>query len=207
MRLLRLLFFSRLLLAASEATPEITVHVYDYSAAGQHEVAEGIRGAAHILEQANVRTGWSYCRVGADPSNAKTGCAGSARGRTHLIVRILPEHMARRLNARPRVLGMSLTTSSATLPTDAYLFYDRAVKLAAATSTQGPALLGAALAHEVGHLLLGDNSHSGSGLMRDRWVGADLKLLLTGSLLFNRAEENRLRIAVIHRVSQSVSLP
>ena len=32
-----------------------------------------------------------------------------------------------------------------------------------------PIILGCVIAHEIGHLLLGSNSHSGSGVMKPRW--------------------------------------
>ena len=38
-----------------------------------------------------------------------------------------------------------------------------------------PVILGHAAAHEIGHLLLGSNSHSPFGLMRARWSGQDLQ--------------------------------
>ncbi len=38
-----------------------------------------------------------------------------------------------------------------------------------------PVILGHAAAHEIGHLLLGSNSHSPQGLMRARWSRQDLQ--------------------------------
>jgi hypothetical protein len=47
-----------------------------------------------------------------------------------------------------------------------------------------PIILGCAIAHEVGHLLLGSNSHSGSGIMQRRWERKEMRHAMTGTLLF-----------------------
>ncbi|MEZ5360760.1 MAG: hypothetical protein R2748_00055 [Bryobacterales bacterium] len=54
-------------------------------------------------------------------------------------------------------------------------------------------LLGHAIAHEVGHLLLGRNSHSVSGLMAAKWEGAALVMAGHGRLAFLSAEADEVR--------------
>jgi hypothetical protein len=46
-------------------------------------------------------------------------------------------------------------------------------------------ILGHAMAHELGHLLLGTNSHSSDGLMRAQWNRGDLAEAARGNLLFS----------------------
>jgi hypothetical protein len=53
-------------------------------------------------------------------------------------------------------------------------------------------ILGHGMAHELGHLLLGTNSHSSSGLMRAHWTGEDLAMASKGNLRFS--QEQSLRI-------------
>ena len=47
-------------------------------------------------------------------------------------------------------------------------------------------LLGHVEAHEIGHLLLGQGSHSPTGIMRAHWTWDDVALVVAGKLLFNR---------------------
>jgi hypothetical protein len=54
-------------------------------------------------------------------------------------------------------------------------------------------LLGCVVAHEVGHLLLGVNSHSSRGLMRGFWRAEELYLAANGELMFSASETDRLR--------------
>ena len=52
-----------------------------------------------------------------------------------------------------------------------YVFYDRICEHAMQTGSTVARLLGAVIAHEVGHLLLPDFSHSPTGIMRPHWNG------------------------------------
>jgi hypothetical protein len=54
-------------------------------------------------------------------------------------------------------------------------------------------ILGHAMAHELGHLLLGMNSHSRDGLMRAQWNRGDLAEAVRGNLLFSAQESTRMR--------------
>ena len=45
-------------------------------------------------------------------------------------------------------------------------------------------VLGHAIAHEIGHILLGSNSHGPRGLMKAKWGSEDIKRAGKGDLLF-----------------------
>jgi len=55
-------------------------------------------------------------------------------------------------------------------------------------------LLGLVVVHELGHLLLGKDSHSSEGLMRGRWEAAELREAAKGKLLFSKSEAERMRV-------------
>jgi hypothetical protein len=55
-------------------------------------------------------------------------------------------------------------------------------------------LLGLVVVHELGHLLLGRDSHSSEGLMRARWEAAELREAAKGNLLFTKSEAERMRV-------------
>jgi hypothetical protein len=54
-------------------------------------------------------------------------------------------------------------------------------------------ILGHVIAHEVGHLLLGTNSHSAVGVMRARWDREELEQASRGSLRFTPAQAAMMR--------------
>jgi hypothetical protein len=75
----------------------------------------------------------------------------------------------------------------------AYIFYTHVQRTARTHYAEPGAVLGHAVAHELGHLLLPYGSHSATGLMRARWQTADFKALSTGSLRFSEKESVTMR--------------
>ncbi len=73
------------------------------------------------------------------------------------------------------------------------VFYGPMLKLQLETSTRVALILGHAMAHELGHLLLGTNSHSRDGLMAARWNRDDLARAARGDLLFGPEESRRMK--------------
>ena len=57
-------------------------------------------------------------------------------------------------------------------------------------------ILGHAMAHEIGHLVMGVNSHSTSGLMRAGWKANELRAMAERHLLFSKQEGERMRIRI-----------
>jgi hypothetical protein len=64
---------------------------------------------------------------------------------------------------------------------------------------QTPVLLGDVIAHEIGHLLLGTNSHSPTGIMSARWDRDYLRLALMGLQLFSPEQSSAMRETVLRR--------
>ena len=54
----------------------------------------------------------------------------------------------------------------------AYVFYERSLSLETTTKSLPAIVLATVLAHEIGHLLLPEGSHSQDGLMRAKWFGS-----------------------------------
>ena len=88
---------------------------------------------------------------------------------TRLAVRIVPR------STRPtsEVFGVAFLSDEGT---GCYsdVFYDQAMELHADWHVSLSDLLGNVMAHELGHLLLGSNSHSRAGVMRAHWQEEEL---------------------------------
>jgi hypothetical protein len=63
-------------------------------------------------------------------------------------------------------------------------------------------VLGAAIAHEIGHLFLGPNSHSPVGIMRGGWKQDDLLKASQARVTFTPDQAQRIRTEVRHRQEQ-----
>ncbi|MCU1326693.1 MAG: hypothetical protein JWN34_2063 [Bryobacterales bacterium] len=180
----------------------MTIHVYDYAGIDPGELAKAEAFAARILHEVGLRTQWSNCRF-SRAGTALSKCAPSAGGVTHLYVRLLSEPMAGKLAASTKVLGMSLPTSPGTFPVDAYVFAGRVGVFAEEDSGPAPPLLGAAITHEVGHLLLASQAHTVTGIMSAHWGPKEKKDALRGVLTFSRRQSDQMRADVSQRMSGS----
>jgi hypothetical protein len=69
----------------------------------------------------------------------------------------------------PDVLGFSYVDAESRQALLGTVFADRISAVASRLGMERGTLLGRAIAHEVGHLLLGSTGHPINGLMRDRW--------------------------------------
>jgi hypothetical protein len=71
-------------------------------------------------------------------------------------------------------------------PVLATVYYEYPVRLAKSDDTEFelPVLFGCVIAHEIGHLLLGPDSHSDSGVMQPRWERKQVRQALIAALLF-----------------------
>jgi hypothetical protein len=184
------------------ANLEMTIHVYDYAGIDPGELVEAEAFATRILHKAGLRTQWSNCRF-SPAATALKRCAAAAGGVTHLYIRLVPERMAGKLAPSTRILGMSLPTSPGTFPVDAYVFAERVGVFAEQDRGVVPPLLGAAITHEVGHLLLAGNAHTVTGIMSARWGPKEKKDALMGVLTFSRRESAQIRADVSRRMSGS----
>jgi len=67
---------------------------------------------------------------------------------------------------------------------------------------EAPYILGATLAHEIGHLLLGARSHFPSGVMCPHFGRAQLRMAARGELLFTSEQAGRIRAEVVRRMAR-----
>ena len=117
-----------------------------------------------------------------------------------LILKLLPPSMAQTIAAQNNeVFGMALTVDG-TPATDAFIFYQRVLDLARTGYIYEQEILAAAMAHEIGHLLLGSNSHSSTGIMRAKWNRDELELARLRRLLFTPDQSKLIRANVLARV-------
>src|SRR5262245_39888329 len=75
----------------------------------------------------------------------------------------------------------------------AFVLFDRVERAADRYALDSGVLLGHAIAHEVGHLLLPRGTHGPAGLMRARWRMEDLRAAVQGQLGFSESEATLIR--------------
>jgi hypothetical protein len=145
-------------LASAEPVPAGTVvlHVTDYERVPRPELVEAQDDVTSFYARIGVRLVW------ADGS----ALLAAADGALHLDVSILSNEMTEK--KRPNA-GSFGDASRATRR--AYIYHSRIASHAIRTGGSVAKVLALVLAHEAGHMLLPEQSHAPSGLMRANWGG------------------------------------
>jgi hypothetical protein len=79
----------------------------------------------------------------------------------------------------------------------AVILYDRVYDLAAYKRIEVAPILGVAMAHEIGHLLLQSGEHSSEGIMRRNWSSTDFQSAAQSGLHFTAEQSRRMRDEVL----------
>jgi hypothetical protein len=116
---------------------------------------------------------------------------------TDLVIRILPAALDAEFRVDNDSMGVA-PSASGTRGTVAYVFADRVRDFGERGHIDLWLVLGSAIAHELGHLLLPLNSHASDGIMRAHW---DPKLISRagGFLSFAPDQGRLLRLRVASR--------
>jgi hypothetical protein len=175
--------------------PSLQVHVLlqNYAPVPTQALVEGQQLASHIFLQIGVEVVW------VDKTQLREG--SQTLEQVDLILRILPG--PRTGQASKTALGEALPCKLNREGCFASVFYSRVLKLVQSEDFSLPQLLGHAMAHELGHLLLGSNSHSARGLMEGRWSYEDLRRAAKGDLVFSPQEAEVIRAHVAQRDRQT----
>jgi hypothetical protein len=175
---------------------QITIGVYDYVQAGLGILLRTERVVDVIFKNAGVTLAWLTCS--ADKTAPEDpGCADLS-GPLKFAVRIEPNFMATKLRQKSDVFGLAAGIEEGEFPCDVWVFYDQVKELAVDKRLFLSQILGSVIAHELGHLLLG-NSHSRSGLMRAVWSREELLAANLGELHLSKSERTRIQDSVSAR--------
>jgi hypothetical protein len=167
---------------------DLTISVHDYANVSDASLASAIAQASQAFRRAGLATVWLTCgpRVQAVEPRA---CASVDE--THLMLKILPRAVNAQVKDRLDVLGTALLDDKGG-GFFACVYYDHVRRLAEHRAL-GSEVLGAVLAHEIGHLLLGSNRHSVSGLMSAHWQANELRAISEGAMDFGTAESKSMQ--------------
>jgi hypothetical protein len=166
----------------------------------QAEVPDRILGAAQeragvILGKAGIELKWTDCRRPPIPSIC-TKVAEPDR----LFLTIVTED-DRRVFADD-VLGRSVPGGGSGRGVYARVFYGHIQARANQEGVDPAQLLGLAVAHELGHLLLGPDAHSAEGIMRANWSRHDMETGARGQLRFTDRQAPLIRADVQSRIRE-----
>jgi hypothetical protein len=147
--------------AAALSAISLVVRLYDAFGVSAGDLASAREITSAILSRAGIDVTWRDC--------SREDCE-SPVAPAELVLRVVAAPPA----SEPGSLGFSYVDVERRSGTLATLFADRVGAMSALSAHNDGELLGRAMAHEIGHLLLGTTRHANRGLMRGRWTTIEL---------------------------------
>jgi len=169
-----------------EAGTHVIISVYNDAGVPPGTLRQAEGEAARVFRQAGIEVRWLNC-----------GVAAAAKDAEECLEAVFPTHLHLRIVRKARdlkeeTLGISFLAADGR-GTQADLFYEPMEQLCNSKNTNLASLLGHVAAHEVGHLLLGANSHAPTGVMGTHWASEGISIVELGQLFFSGEESERMR--------------
>jgi hypothetical protein len=161
----------------------------DFAAAREH--------ASAIVQEAGVNIVWTDCWVGHGPNaDEPARCQDPVGG--DVVLRLQKTNSTDK--SRFVSMGFSLVGTPGAVPFLATVYVDRTESVARSAGVDARRVLGLAIAHEIGHVLLNNNSHGETGLMRADWSQHELRRRDAAAWTFPASEAAQVRSAAIARL-------
>lgn len=179
------------------------VHVYDSAAVSPGTLASAVKLGGSVLAAAGIPTEWQT-NAAARAVDSKTRrpsvyAPGTLDRHSCLILSIVrgasPDASAEALGF---VMPDRLSSASITI------FYDRIERIemrGVSGSASLVQILGYAMVHEIGHVLLGSTQHSANGIMRGPWTQLEFERMAKGWLGFTTQQSAVMRQKAFKRAS------
>jgi hypothetical protein len=181
-------------------TDRLTILVQDLAETDPHIVEGAIETARRILADAGVAADWLVCPDDRQAADRPAACVAQP-GPWALRMRLISDEKARLFPLAESNFGIALPGKAGALGSLASVFVERTERHARRMKVSEAVLLGHIMAHELGHLLLGESSHAASGIMTARFKARHLQAAGQGDLGFFDAQAKAMRAQVSRRLA------
>jgi hypothetical protein len=164
------------------AGADLPVRVYDLTDQGEDQRQVALATATAVLTTAGVRIAWTLC---SPAGGSEIGCSAPRRD-TERVVRVMQTSPEWRRQDGV-ALGDSVVDRGSQSGVLATIHADRVSWVASRAGITKAVLLGRAIAHELGHLLLG-SGHTSAGVMRRSWTLSELRWPRPGDWQFTKEQ-------------------
>ena len=161
---------------------KVTVLVHNYARLPRQILSDAKDRASLIFRRAGVEVEWADCPLSNEDPASYPECPAVVDA-TQLFLRILPKTAAKAEDCGQAFVAARVTN----------IFWNRVDERAQRLNVPAPRFLAHTVAHELGHLLLGLNSHSPVGIMTPRWDSQTMTRICQEGLYFNRQQSELIR--------------
>jgi hypothetical protein len=171
----------------------VTIRMVNSAKVSPAKLAQGEKAAAYILGKAGVSLTFQDCSAGS--LDEQSGSCASSLDATDFWLHVAAWKPA---SAVGEMLGFtSLGQTAGNVDTVAGIYYPEVKLMSQSYGVEESAILGAALAHEIGHLL--GVGHSPLGVMRPAFGRSHIVQASSGGLLFSEPQAAQIRSAIDRR--------
>jgi hypothetical protein len=163
----------------------LQVQVYNYTDLSTEDLNQFVVRTQEILTRAGVSV-----EVDACPRGGTTPCESRRGSFRQVVIRVVAEGPPKNKSLRWQHLGQSIADRSGGAYATVYL--KLAEEEAAEAELPRILVLSYAATHEVGHLLLGNDSHASEGLMKARWIDKDFQAMAQNRFHFSTGQSQEL---------------
>jgi hypothetical protein len=186
---------------AASPTPDaaVAIRTYNYAHVTPEQLTASRSAANRIFEGAGISLQWIDCRV--SELDSGLACTEQLRDGREFVLRLM-ERAPHRETETNRVVALGTSILDRDARGGALITIDlHPVRSIAKSAATDPAvLLGRAVAHELGHLLLGRSDHSRAGLMRAFWSQDELRGMRPADWRFSPNEALHMRQGLMARI-------
>jgi hypothetical protein len=179
--------------AQSEPPVPLTLRVFDYAGVPAKARDEAQAQVRRIFNKAGIEPLWLYCPVAALPG---PGCTQTPQ-LNELVIRIRAQTSTL---GRGHLFGLAFVTRDG-FSRYATIFYGEVQIRARNEDEFEGRVLGYAIAHEAGHLLLKNQRHPPTGVMSSGWTSGHLRSTPQQFFLFTRSEVQQLQANLKDRMA------
>ena len=163
-----------------------TVHFYNYARMPAETVARANWQASSVFNAADIALSWVECPTSEKDAPRFRQCSTEP---VFIFMRILTHSFETGSQHNRQHLGVASDVS-------VHVFAERVQNFAEEQRLPVHEVMGAVMAHELGHILLGAGSHSALGIMRPKWRRADFDPA-SGLLLFTRQQVRSMKASLM----------
>jgi hypothetical protein len=178
----------------AQPRPAVTLRVVNEGGFPRRDLSRAEKETVRIFREAGIDLVWLECASGRAEWGSGNPCQRE-RGPSEFWVRIVKRAPAA---TSAEMLGFAELDEGLGIAS-AGVYYPAAAALAEKWPARIGEILGAAIAHETGHLMLGVNAHSPRGVMVAHWGRAQFELIGISELNFTVAEARELREQIDRR--------
>jgi hypothetical protein len=174
--------------------PVILIRVSNYAQVPSGNLKAAEREAGRIFSAAGLMTEWVNCPSKGSATDTPNPCSQPLQPH-EIVLRLISESTSAQF--QDSVFGFAV------VPLVASVYVNCAVRNAKKDNAEFemPMILGSVIAHEIGHLLLGLNSHSPTGIMQQRWERNQLRQVVTGNMMFTVTQGKLMQADMQRRIS------